>query len=227
MGDDFHSHHIRCSGLDRRAFRAALIDHLISELQATGYVGCPADAAPTRSFAVGPAAEWVTLVDSSENEGEPPDLEPFRALSPRLASLSPVIDVEISDTAIIYLTLFEPAQSPDRFANGRFPYYTFSSPTEAAPFRGTFNRWAQYAVRPDALAQVLDQTASVREILSATSVAFNISEELLGAAYFIGYEGLSVHYSEHLVGSDVLLTDFADLHFKRAAAQQGVEPDVE
>jgi hypothetical protein len=213
MGLDYHNHHVFCG---RTPDKARVVADVNAALVRLGYTSA-LDAQPERSLAFASTGSWIAIFDSSDNEGEPPDLQPFRDLGVALSAAYPVVSVEVSDSAIVELTLSSGGRVIDRFANGRMPFFRFTSDADAAPFRGAPDSWCSVLglSSKGELATAFEQSLTVSNILARVSTALGWNHDLATCGYFVSYDGDPAPYEEHLAPR-VHEVEFEKRHYLRA-----------
>ncbi|MEM7157276.1 MAG: hypothetical protein AAF799_30805 [Myxococcota bacterium] len=130
-------------------------------------------------------------------------------LAPLLSHLGPVAKVEISDSSIVHIELFERGREIDRFANGVNPFYCFPDAKRAAPWRGHPERW-EPLLRPGRTVDELraawtqaigrwpeGRSASCDTITAACIELLGFSE-LVDRGYTWNPEGLDYRYTAYL-----------------------------
>ena len=144
-------------------------------------------------------------------------------LAPLLSHLGPVAKVEISDSAIVHVMLFERGREIDRFANGKNPFFCFSSAKEAKPWRGHPERWEHLLVQGRTVDELRaawgqsilswpdDESASCHTITAACVELLGFSW-LLDRGYTWNPEGVSYRYTAYLEPST--RDACVELHFR-------------
>ncbi len=144
-------------------------------------------------------------------------------LTSLLSHLGPLAKLDISDSAICSIYLYERGHEIDRYANGRNPFFSFSSAAQAEPWRG----------HPEVWKPLLVSGRTVDELRAAWTQAVgrwpdggiadfhtisNACVDLLGLSWLLdrGYtwnpEGIPYRYTYRLYPSEQL--DFTELHFR-------------
>src|SRR4051794_22817076 len=88
------------AGDDGPRCRAALIDRLHEYFEQSCHHQVADEAEADRSLVIGPAGRWIFIGDSAGST-EWADPEGFQALSLHLSVLAPVIEMAVSDSAVI------------------------------------------------------------------------------------------------------------------------------
>jgi len=233
MGDDFRNHQVSTTAEDR----SSVIQVIRTYLAGAWYV--PSDECEFgRSIAVGPptlhipflrwpginwipflhspGTNWIAVLDSTGTIDD--DVDAFRSLTAELSRHWPTVDIEMSDSAALSLSLYNDGELLDEYRNLRPPFYLFSSEEEAARYRG----------KPDLWAKLFDDSncadklrASWRQgrgswadaILSETAAILGWHPYLCQVGYTIDYDGCPVRYQEHYKDDQKALSGIEELHF--------------
>jgi hypothetical protein len=212
MGYDFKNHHVFAGDADAAAIRNAVIDKLADLLGSRS----PDESDARRSLVIGPPDRWIFVGDSASmtEDGDP---AAFAELGRAMSTIAPVVDVKMSDSAIVHIELFRGGALVDRFGNGTFPVYLFRSEEEAEPFRGTPEKWTPYltsAASVDALRQAWSQDGIADEILTATVRLLGMNEHLAAIGYSIFDESDEIKYDKWLENEPTVdRKAFLEMHF--------------
>jgi hypothetical protein len=181
-----------------------------------GYLEVAREADAARSLVVGPAGRWLFTGDSAGST-EWADPDGFESISRALSSLGPVVDVQMSDSAAIHLSLYRQGQLVDRFGNAAFPFYDFATEAEAAPYRGRPELWVDLLLSPDtvgALRSAWVQEWQASAIMAETGQLLGWDPKLYWVGYTFDDEGIPTKYDDFLRYSGVELESFDEYHFK-------------
>jgi hypothetical protein len=221
MGVDFSNHWLFLGGrgdggipatraLAEAALRRAMADMGLREVTSEG----EAD----RSIVVAPAGRWLFIGDTAGTT-DTADPEGFEALSRALSTLAPVVDINMSDSAILQVHLYRDGGHVDQFGNGTFPIFGFKDDAEAATYRGRPAEWADLLAPPygvEDLRAAWDRDDVADVLLNATATVLGLRYELLRVGYTHDDEGLATKYDEYLEISGVTVGGLEELHFARA-----------
>jgi hypothetical protein len=229
MGADFSNRWFFARNSDAASLRAAVINRLRISLHQAGFQEVAGEEEAERSLVVGPAGDWVFIGDSVGST-ESADPEGFESLSDSLSMLGPVVDVQMSDSAIVHFHLHRQGGIVDKFGNGAFPCTSFATEQEAAPYRGLPELWTDLLVSPDAvdtLRSVWVPEGRASEIVAETGRLLGWDPELLWVGYTFDDEGIPTKYDEFLRDEGVEVGAFNEYHFKRLAraAESGASAD--
>jgi hypothetical protein len=218
MGFDFSSHQLFTAARDPRQLRTAAIVELRRILQEEGFREVADETEADRSFVVGPPELWIFIGDSAGST-EWADPAAFEALSRSLSELGPVVDILMSDSAVLHFCLYRNGQRVDKFGNGEFPWFWFKTEEDAAPFRGIAEAWADLLLQPDRVGDlrskwVQGEAGQASDILESTAELFGWNSELAGLGYTTCDEQTEIKYSELLGTGGFDVGAFAELHFQ-------------
>jgi len=143
-------------------------------------------------------------------------------LNYRIYPAVPVVSIEVSDSAVLVLTLLSGGRVLDRFANGRMPIYLFTSEDEAAPFRGAPATWCSVlglSSRRE-LETAFEQRLWVPDILARFSKALGLNPDIAACGYFVSFDGDPVPYDEYLDARVQEAAGFEEQHYMRTGGAE-------
>lgn len=156
----------------------------------------------------------LSAADESRSPGE---------LAPLLSQLGSVAKLDVSDSAILEVVLYERGHEIDRYANGKTPFFCFSNEQEAEPWRGHPEYW-RHVLEPGRTVDELraawtqaiggwptDGSADYHAIHDACIELLGFSE-LLESGYTLNPEGIPYRYSRWMTRSQ--RAEFTELHFR-------------
>jgi hypothetical protein len=226
MGDDFSNRQCYVGDRPVDAIRSHILEAIVNELKSSGYSEVELEDEATRALVIGPTARWIFIGDTTGST-DVSDPTAFTDLSLGLSSVTPTVDVLMSDSSIVHLHLYKDGTLIDKYGNGAFPLSSFGTRAEAAKFKGNPELWAEYLVSPysaDDLRkiwyQVIGNSPGIwREDRNATSILARTAD-ILGwdpDLCFIGYtydeEGIGYKYSEYSRFKD--RQGFTELYFHK------------
>jgi len=200
MGDDFTNHQVFANDDDR----PSLIQVIRSHFEQSGYAPS-AESEFGRSVAVGPATDWIPILDSAGTEWE--DNEAFTDLSVELSRVWPVVDIATSDSAAISLALYSDGKLVDQFRNLDPPFYAFPSEEKALKYRGDTQTWIQLVANSLHAGEL--RTAWPQGLGSWADQILDQTAELLGWHPHL----CQVKYDEHYKSERHVLTGIEEFHF--------------
>lgn len=210
MGYDYSNHHVFVGKRDAGEVRQAVVDKICSLRGNLTKDECAAD----RSIVVGPPGRWIFVGDSAGST-ETPDPEAFDGLACQLSRIAPTISIKMSDSAIVHILLYADGRLVDKFGNGTFPWFRFTSPDEAQPFRGELENWTHLLVSPtqaDALRTAWSHDGDVTSIVERTARLFGMHADLIQTGYSVFDEDIEIKYDEWLCDASVDMTQFDEFH---------------
>ena len=214
MGYDYTSIHVFSQRDGPLATRSEIIARL--PLILSGRAVPPSEA--NRSVVVGPPSRWVFVGDSSSatEDGDPDALQ---KLIDGLSMIAPTLAIHMSDSACVHMYLRHHGRLIDKFGTGIFPFYSFRSDEEAAPFQGVVERWAPFTKDtsgPAALRAVWDSQEGAESVVRMTAEVLGIRPELAGCGFTVFDEAEEIHFREWLQDCSVLSEPFEEFHFVMA-----------
>jgi len=220
MGVDFSNHWLFLGGGGRGggavpATRASAEAALRRALGEMGLRDVTSEGEADRSIVVAPAGRWLFIGDTAGTT-DTADPEGFEALSRALSTLAPVVDINMSDSAIMQVHLYRDGVHVDQFGNGTFPLYLFRDEAEAARYRGRPAAWADLLAPPygaDDLRSAWDQDDPADKLLDATGTFLGLHPELVRVGYTHDDEGLGVKYDEYLELNGITVSGLKEHHF--------------
>ncbi|MBS0265477.1 MAG: hypothetical protein JSS02_26330 [Planctomycetes bacterium] len=214
MGDDFRNRQCYAAGRAVDAARLGIQQTIVDALTRSGYSEVTSEAEAMRSVVIGPIGRWIFVGDTA---GSTDDADPvaFDALTLALSDLLPVVDIQMSDTAAVHISLYKDGSLIDKFGNAAFPFFKFRTDKEAAEFRGRPGLWAEYLVSPLTAANlrtVWVQGWGAEKILSDSARLFGWDADLSSVGYTLDSEGIGIKYNEFLSLENA--HEFKELHFR-------------
>ncbi|MEL6108502.1 MAG: hypothetical protein AAFU85_20955 [Planctomycetota bacterium] len=125
----------------------------------------------------------------------------------------------MSDSACVHLYLRHAGELVDKFGTGKFPFYPFDSPEEAAAFRGVEDKWAPFTIDKnghEALRSVWDTKRNANGIVKATAETLGIHPELAGCGFTIFDESEEIYFRDWIEDRSLLSKPFDEFHFRTA-----------
>lgn len=146
-------------------------------------------------FLIEEGARWLHFADLGKNE----HLDEFPLY---ISEYFPLIQLEVSDSAALRITLFENNEMKDIYMNMQFPFYSFETEEEASVYKGDFNNWVPYLDenRPVEIEEVwLFPTTKGRQkspalsfdsLFDSTHLLFGWNKELGDVGYSHDFDGI-------------------------------------
>lgn len=216
MGADFSSHWIRTAETKNRD---VVFDAIRVAMRADGLSEIAEEAHADRSFVVGPERTW-TFIGDTTGSTESANATAFDSLSRALSdAVGPVVDIKMSDQAAVHFYLYRQGRLVDKFGNLAFPFYEFKR-EEATEFRGRPELWADLLLSPDSvdtLRSAWQGGQDANYLLMTTGELLGLDDGLLSIGYTYDDEGIAIKYDEILPESEIDLSAFQELHFRRAS----------
>lgn len=228
MGEDVSSHQCFAGAVDAERCRAAIIAELRRLMGEADFREVATEEEADRSFVIGPPGRWIHVGDSAGST-DCQEAGAFEAASEALSFLCPVVDIRISDSAVIYFDLYRNGQPIDSFGNGLFPFFPFETAEQAEACRGKPELWVEFLLEPDqpsALQAGWDQSGNTTAILMSTAALLGWHPDLVWVGYSNDNEGIFQRYDDYLleIEAEVDLAAFEELHFQRHAPMARTEP---
>ena len=218
MGVDVSNHWLFVGGSNPGVVRGAAVDVIRQALAGAGLHEVPTEQEALRSIVVAPAGRWLFVGDTAGTT-DCADPEAFNALSLALSALGPVVDFNLSDSAVVHIHLSRDGRLVDTFGNGMFPFFPFKDDEQAAPYRGEPEKWADLLAtphRPADLRAVWQCDADAKVVVAETARLLGLHLELVWTGYTCDYDGAPEKYDEFLLdASGVDLRTFEEHHFSR------------
>ena len=104
MGADYSNHWLFTGVPDARARPGEVIAVVARAFAELGLVEVATESSSDRSVVLAPAGRWVFIGDTAGTT-DTADPEGFEALSRALSTLGPVVDINMSDSAIVHIHL--------------------------------------------------------------------------------------------------------------------------